>query len=144
MANDEIEAVARAICFADGIHPDANVHTTVDCWQEYIPHAKAALAAMRPVNQEMLEALKEIEQLDSLEGYKASRIAKQAILSAESGNSKNVVVGAYTYRFEPDKPAWGIFYPDGTCYGDTRSEKDAAEWCGELNRRLAESGKGEK
>jgi len=102
------------------------------------------VAAMRPVNQEMLEALKEIEQLDSLEGYKASRIAKQAILSAESGNSKNVVVGAYTYRFEPDKPAWGIFYPDGTCYGDTRSEKDAAEWCGELNRRLAESGKGEK
>jgi hypothetical protein len=57
MTNDEeIEAVARAICFADGIHPDANVHTTVDCWQEYIPHAKAALSAIRPVNQEMLEA----------------------------------------------------------------------------------------
>lgn len=42
-----IEKVAREICNADGVHPDALKHHFPDTyyWQDYIPHATSALTA---------------------------------------------------------------------------------------------------
>lgn len=51
-SGEVVEAVARGICEADGIEPDAYTRRDSDnneipCWREYIPHARAAISAYR-------------------------------------------------------------------------------------------------
>jgi hypothetical protein len=63
LVNDEIEAVARAICKADMVMPDElSMASGKPRWTQYTRQAKAALAAIPPVNQEMLEALKQMKR----------------------------------------------------------------------------------
>jgi len=86
----ELEAVARAI---------ESVEAFYDGAERKIRAAQAAITALdkvRPVNQEMLEALKKIADYQRFGDYQeaptelevVARIAKQAILSAESGKGE--------------------------------------------------------
>jgi hypothetical protein len=103
MKNDEIEAVARAICKADMVMPDElSMASGKPRWTQYTRQAKAALSAMRPVNQEMLEALKfyanpenynedyevNFPFRDTKINFDRGAKAKQAIASAESGRGE--------------------------------------------------------
>lgn len=52
-----IEKIARAICEADGINPEWAGSVDPDCtyyaWENYIPHAKAALYALKEPTEGM-------------------------------------------------------------------------------------------
>lgn len=49
-----IERLARKICYADGVHPDAIVHHFPDkyYWEEYIPQARAAYEELLKIEGE--------------------------------------------------------------------------------------------
>ncbi|SFB52061.1 hypothetical protein SAMN03159496_04596 [Rhizobium sp. NFR07] len=55
-----IERAARAIATEDGKNPDELSHNSFQWWRHYVPHARAALEAMREPSTALHEAANEI------------------------------------------------------------------------------------
>ncbi|MBO6808470.1 hypothetical protein [Thalassospira sp.] len=55
------EKIARAICKADGINPEwagsVDPDCTYDAWENYIPHARAALSSLKNPTDDMIDSV---------------------------------------------------------------------------------------
>lgn len=79
------EKIARAICEADGINPEwagsVDPDCTYDAWENYIPHARAAMSAIKEPTYGMIES----GDIDMKTGYSVDLIYTSMIQAAEEG-----------------------------------------------------------
>jgi len=59
MTNELRDELAKVICFADGVHPDAIKHQFPETyyWQDYTDHAHAVIDHLTPMMKEVVGAL---------------------------------------------------------------------------------------
>jgi hypothetical protein len=62
MTNELRDELAKVICFADGVYPDAIKHQFPETsyWQDYTDHAQAVIDHLTPMMKEVVGALEKV------------------------------------------------------------------------------------
>jgi hypothetical protein len=164
MTNDkELEAVARAICKADMVMPDElSMASGKPRWTQYTRQAKAALAAIPPVNQEV-ESNGQFLKRVGMDGWLWSEEMHKMFPAIPQddllGWCCNMIMAGYDEaerRFKTQPPSVNQemlealkFYADDSNYrskhGDELDRQILEDWGAKAKQAIlsAESGKGE-